>query len=51
MNYETPLLETERLLLKKEENSWVKNGIEITSYTCILSRERFNELYSKEVSK
>jgi ribosomal-protein-alanine N-acetyltransferase len=33
---------------KKEENSWIKNGVPITSYTSILSKERFNELYSKE---
>ena len=30
---------------KVEENAWVKNGVSITSYTSILSKERFNELY------
>jgi ribosomal-protein-alanine N-acetyltransferase len=30
---------------KVKENAWVKNGIPITSYTSILSKERFNELY------
>ena len=28
-----------------KENAWVKNGKPITTYTSILSRERFNELY------
>lgn len=30
---------------KVKENAWVKNGVSITSYTSILSKERFNELY------
>lgn len=30
---------------KVKENAWQKNGISITSYTSILSNERFNELY------
>lgn len=30
---------------KVKENAWVKNGVSITSYTSILSREKFNELY------
>lgn len=29
----------------KKENVWVKNGINITDYTSILSKERFNQLY------
>ncbi len=28
-----------------EENAWTKNGVSITRYTSILSKERFNELY------
>lgn len=28
-----------------KENAWIKNGVSITSYTSILSKERFNELY------
>lgn len=28
-----------------KENDWIKNGVSITSYTSILSKERFNELY------
>lgn len=30
---------------KVRENAWVKNGVSINSYTSILSKERFNELY------
>lgn len=30
---------------KVQENSWKKNGIPINSYTSILSKEKFNELY------
>lgn len=29
-----------------EENAWVKNGVPITSYVTILSKERFQELYN-----
>ena len=29
------------------ENAWIKDGISITHYTCILSKERFTNLYKK----
>ena len=32
----------------KKENAWVKNGVGITSYKTILSKERFNELYNSK---
>ena len=31
-----------------KENAWVKNGVSITSYTSILSKERFKELYNNK---
>lgn len=33
---------------KISENAWIKKGIPITTYTTILSKERFNELYGKK---
>ena len=33
---------------RKEENSWYKNGIPITTYTSIMSKERFKEIYGQE---
>ena len=33
------------ILYEIKENSWVKNGVPITSYITILSREKFNEKY------
>ena len=33
------------ILYKVKENAWIKNGVSITTYTSILSKERFNELY------
>ena len=32
-------------LFEKKENAWVKDGVPITSYVTILSKEKFNELY------
>ena len=34
-----------------KENAWVKNGVPITSYTSVLTKERFNELYIKKINK
>lgn len=34
---------------KDEENSWQKNGVPITKHINIMSKERFNELYSSKV--
>ena len=31
------------------EHAWTKNGVPITSYDTIMSRERFNELYKSKV--
>lgn len=36
---------------EKIENAWIKNGIPITSYTSILSKERFYELYDNKFIK
>lgn len=36
---------------KTKENAWIKNGIPITSYVTILSKIRFNELYSHKFIK
>ena len=33
---------------KVVENAWIKNGISITSYTSILSKERYKELYESK---
>lgn len=33
-----------------KENAWIKNGVSITSYTSILSKERFNEIYKSKNS-
>ena len=35
------------VLYEVKENAWVKNGVPITSYTSVLTKERFNELYNK----
>lgn len=32
----------------KKENAWMKNGISISSYKTIMSKERFNELYKEK---
>ena len=34
---------------KYEENSWQKNGVPITKHVLIMSKEKFNELYSGKV--
>lgn len=36
-------------IYKAIENAWVKNGIPITSYKSILSKEKFNELYKNNI--
>lgn len=36
---------------EKLENAWMKNGIPITSYTSIISKERFYELYGNKFIK
>ena len=36
---------------KKKENAWMKNGIPITSYTTIMSKETFYELYKGKMVK
>lgn len=36
---------------EKLENAWIKNGISITNYTTILSKERFYELYGNKYIK
>lgn len=33
---------------EKKENAWSKNGIPITSYSTIMSKERYKELYKKK---
>ena len=35
----------------KKENAWIKNGIPITSYTTIMSKETFYELYKGKMVK
>ena len=35
------------VLYEVKKNAWVKNGVPITSYTSVLTKERFNELYNK----
>lgn len=35
----------------KKENAWIKNGIPITSYTTIMSKETFYELYKEKMVK
>ena len=36
---------------KKKENAWMKNDMPITSYTTIMSKERFYELYNGKAIK
>lgn len=33
---------------EKKDNAWYKDGVGITSYTTVLSREKFNELYGNK---